>query len=95
LPGPLASGLERVTPNPAAGPVTIAFTLRQSSWVRVRVHDLMGREVARPLDEARPAGRAEITWRPAVGSSAIPAGVYFLRYEAEGMSTSRRLVLLR
>jgi hypothetical protein len=36
LPGPTVSGLERVTPNPALGPVTIAFTLRQPSWVRVR-----------------------------------------------------------
>jgi len=95
VPGPTVSGLEGVTPNPAVGPVTIAFTLRQPSWVRVRVHDLMGREVARPVDEARPAGRSEVTWRPAVGSSAIPAGVYFLRYEAEGSTTSRRLVLLR
>jgi hypothetical protein len=52
----------------------------------------MGREVARPIDEARPAGRAEIVWR---GGGTAPAGVYFLRYEAEGISTTRRLVLLR
>jgi len=61
----------------------------------VRIHDLMGREVARPIDEARPAGPSEVTWRPVAGGSATPAGVYFLRYEAEGMSASRRLVLLR
>src|SRR5262249_8441804 len=31
IPSPLVSGLERVTPNPAAGPVTIAFTLGHPS----------------------------------------------------------------
>jgi len=49
--------------RPDGGVATIQYTLPKSGHVRVRVFDVAGREVARPVDEWQPAG-SHITMFP-------------------------------
>jgi photosystem II stability/assembly factor-like uncharacterized protein len=78
-------------PNPAPGAATLAFDLAEATDVTVRVFDLAGREVARPITGERiPAGVTTRVWRP----DALAAGLYFIRAVAGEQETQRRLVLL-
>jgi len=39
----------RLRPNPASGLARIEYALPQPAWVRISVHDVQGRLVARPV----------------------------------------------
>jgi hypothetical protein len=83
----------RLSPNPAAGPVRIDYTLARAGHARISVFDLQGRLVARPLDEAHSAGRHSTLWH---GSSRpLEAGLYLVRFEGPGQSVTRTLVVLK
>ena len=56
--------------------------------------DLQGREVARLLDEMRPAGRHRVSWSPGAAESGR-SGVYFVRLAAARVTLTRRLALLQ
>ena len=67
------------SPNPARGPLLISFTLPQSGHVRLVVHDIAGREVARLVDGEVSAGSHQVHW-----SAAAPPGLYFARLWSPG-----------
>jgi len=91
-PGPPARLEFAVRPNPARGSATLAFDLDQAAEVTVRVFDLAGREVARPLAGERiPPGRTARLWQP----DRLPDGLYFLHAVVAGRDMVRRLVLLQ
>ena len=70
----------------------IAYTLPTGMSVRVRVLDVGGRVVAELADEIQAAGRHEVVWG---GSAAAPpAGVYFVRLEADGERVLRRAIII-
>jgi hypothetical protein len=82
-------------PNPGRTPA-IAFRLPGPAHVRLVVHDVAGRVVARLLDTRRPAGRHEVVWGGRSGSGdRVAAGVYYLHFEADGFEGRRRVVLTR
>jgi hypothetical protein len=89
---PVAFALPPTGPNPApAGPTRIAFAVPRESAVKLTVHDLQGRTVARLADGVVQAGLQERTWN----ASRVSAGVYFIRFEAPGFHAERRLVVVR
>ncbi len=88
---PLAFSLDAPRPNPARGETTLAFSLREPARVTLRVVDVLGREVARPLDaQLQDAASHTVVWRPEVGS-----GTYFVVLEVEGERATRPLVVVR
>ena len=82
-------------PNPTTGTTMLELTLGQPAYVRVAVYDVLGRLVATVFDGARVAGRHEITF----DGSALPAGVYVARVQAQADTRtailSRRLTVAR
>jgi hypothetical protein len=78
-------------PNPFNPATTIQFSLQRSSHVRVTVHDLLGEEVGRVVDEVKPPGTYTATW----DASGMASGVYFYRLEAGSFLATRKLVLLK
>ena len=89
---PLAFALSAPSPNPSpAGLNRITFAVPHETHLRLTVHDVRGRTVATLADGDVPAGRHARTW----DSSGVPAGVYFLRFEAPGFQAGRRLVVVR
>jgi len=89
---PLA--LAPVTPNPVAGPATIAFALPRATDVRLVVCDLQGRVVANLIDGVRPAGQNRVRWDVRTGND-LPSGLYFVSLTAEGRTLVRRVSLVR
>ncbi len=89
---PLAFALAAPSPNPSlAGRSRLVFDLPREAHVRLTVHDVRGRRMAELLNGAAPAGRHARHW----DSSAVAAGVYFVRLEAAGFEAVRRLVVVR
>jgi hypothetical protein len=80
-------------PNPARGPVRLAFTLAEAAHVRLVVLDLQGRAVTTLVDAPLPAGRHEARW-DAIAAAVAP-GTYFVRGEVGGRGVARTVVLLR
>jgi hypothetical protein len=90
---PLASGLGQNYPNPFAGSTTFAFSLdRPAASVGLRIYDLLGREVAAPLNGvALDAGPHTVEWTP----ERLGSGTYVYVLDVDGRREVRRLTLIR
>lgn len=82
-------------PNPFNPTTTIQFSIPSSVAgsvpVRLSVFDMLGREVAILVDEARPAGRHTVTFN----ASALGSGVYLYRLQSGSMTETRRMTLIK
>lgn len=94
---PMAYELAQNYPNPFNPTTTIRFGLPVASRVRLTVHDLLGREIARLVDGVQKEGFVTVTWTPQAAS-----GVYFFRMDASSVSNTterftqvRRMVLVK
>lgn len=81
-------------PNPAAGPVSVRYSLPGDGPAEVSIYDVQGRRVRTLVNEERPAGDHAATWdgRSDDGRSA-GAGIYIVRLRAG--SEERRMKLVR
>ena len=82
-------------PNPSRGSVTMALDVGSASRVSVEVYDAAGRRVRTLLAGAAGAPRVTLAWDGLdERGHRAGAGVYFVRAEAGGSSSIRRLVRL-
>lgn len=88
---PSAFALKPSYPNPFNPATTVAFSLPERAFVRVTVHDLRGREVARLVSQDLGAGEYRTTWNATSESS----GVYVIRMQAGGFASTQKVVLLK
>ena len=88
-----ASGLSLAAPgpNPVRGVTTLRFALREAGVARLSVVDALGREVARLVDGVT----GGVEQRIAFDASALPVGLYLVRLEAAGATTTRTFVRVR
>jgi hypothetical protein len=93
---PTASGLARIWPNPFVATTTIGYTLERAGPVRLELFDVTGRRVRTLFAGALRAGRWTHEWNGTdLAGRPLPAGVYFLRLETAGSTTTRRVTRLR
>jgi len=78
-------------PNPAAGAVTVPFTLARAGAVRLEAYDALGRRVAVLVAATLAAG----AHRAVLDGAQLPAGVYLLRLETAAATATLRLTLIR
>lgn len=89
--------LDPVAPNPwSTGAATIRFALPREADVSLRVVDVAGRVVTVLQEGRRGAGETLTSWdgRDAQGH-AVSAGVYFVRLDADGITRTRKLTIVR
>jgi hypothetical protein len=78
-----------VTPNPAHGQATIAYSVPKSTAFSVKLHDVSGRQVAL-LAQGRASQGVSSMEFPA---SNLPRGIYMLRLETADQKLTRKLIL--
>lgn len=79
-------------PNPAAGSMSLDYSIDEEGPVTVALYDVAGRLVTMLLDnEFRPAGPGRIN----LDTRGIASGVYFVRMEMAAKSVSRRITVVR
>lgn len=83
-------------PNPFNAATAIAFDLRDRSFVRIEVFDLLGRRVARLASDAYEPGRHVVVFDGTTdGHRPLSSGVYFYRLTAGQHTETRKMLLLK
>ena len=92
--------LDQNYPNPFNPTTTIRYTLTSSEErvrVRLKVYDILGREVATLVNDEEPPGRHQVSW----DASNLAGGVYFYRLsvvpsaQSGGFAQERKMLLIR
>ncbi len=78
-------------PNPFTAQTHIPFKLDKKSNVHLVIYNSLGQKIAEPVSGTLNAGNHKVTFD---GSSLQP-GIYFYRLEVDGMSTTKRMVILK
>jgi hypothetical protein len=78
-------------PNPFNPSTVIPFALPESMPVKLQVYDVTGRLLQVLLNEIKPAGKHEITFK----AGDLPSGVYFVILEAGGKVFTKKISLLK
>lgn len=86
----------QVFPNPSAGGARIHYILQRGAHVSVAVYDILGRNVALLMNEEKTAGLHTVVWDSRDNSGRkVPSGPYFLRFEAEEYTATRKVSVMR
>ena len=88
---PTAYSLSQNYPNPFNPSTNVEFELAASSYVSLKVFDVLGREVVTLVEGDRSAGSHTVT----LNASDLSSGIYFYRLEAADFTETKRLVLLK
>jgi subtilisin family serine protease len=83
--------ITRVAPNPSKDVVNVEFTVPRAAQVRVVVLDVQGREVATLANGMQVPGRHQALWSGEVRGAKATSGVYFVRMQAPGVTSTRRV----
>ncbi|NWG27035.1 MAG: T9SS type A sorting domain-containing protein [Ignavibacteriaceae bacterium] len=96
----IADGFELMQnyPNPFNPGTTLSFVIGHSSFVSLKVYDILGNEVATLVNEEKPVGRYEVEFNSHSGLSGIrelPSGVYFYRLQSGGYIETKKMLLIK
>jgi len=78
-------------PNPFNPITIIEYTISNDRMVALSIYDIMGKEVARLVNEYKPAGHYEIKFN----ASNLPSGIYFYTLTAGNKTITNKFVLLK
>ncbi|HEY3250525.1 MAG TPA: T9SS type A sorting domain-containing protein, partial [Ignavibacteria bacterium] len=78
-------------PNPFNPATNISFALPKSSFVKLVVYDILGREIAVLVNEQLKPGTYEIQW----DSKNFSSGVYIYKLAAGEFVNTKKMVLTR
>ena len=78
-------------PNPFNPSTAISYELSANSHVRLKVFDLLGREIAELVNTQQAAGPHEVTF----DASTLSSGMYLYRIEANGTVQTKRFTLIK
>lgn len=81
----------KIYPNPAINDVNVQFEITDQSEVRIRMYDLMGKEVASDFTGTLPAGIHQTT----LGLQGLRNGTYFVVIEDNQTRTTSKLQIAR
>ncbi|MDP2984506.1 MAG: BsuPI-related putative proteinase inhibitor [Candidatus Latescibacter sp.] len=88
---PLVFKLEQNVPNPFNPSTTIQFQLPAAGHVQLSVYNMVGQEVVRLVDGALPAGVHRVVFN----GSRFGSGIYFYRVTGNGISATRKMLLIK
>lgn len=78
-------------PNPFNPTTIIKFGIRSSSFVSLKVYNLIGAEIEKLVGRDLSSGTYQVKWYAAN----YPAGVYFYRIESGGFSEVKKMILVK
>jgi hypothetical protein len=78
-------------PNPFNPSTNIRYEVPRESHVTLRIHNVLGQEVAALVNELRQPGRYQVQWNAENFSS----GVYFYRLQAGDFVQTKKLMVVK
>ncbi len=103
---PVEFGLSQNYPNPFNPTTTINYSIPKTSFVTIKVYDIIGNEVATLVNGEKQAGRYSVRLSSrtlsgrqlasgAFANAGYASGVYFYRMQAADFSNTKKLVLIK
>jgi hypothetical protein len=86
--------LEQNKPNPFNPTTTISYELFEESRVKLKVFDLIGKEITTLVDETQPAGTYRVDF-DASRYSNLTSGIYFYKLETQMYSEVKKMILTK
>jgi len=78
-------------PNPFNPTTKIKFDISKVQNVKVAIYDITGKEITKLAEQKMSPGTYEFAW----DAKNSPSGIYFLRFETEETSVTKRMTLLK
>ncbi len=78
-------------PNPFNPATNIKFDIPKSSFVKLIICDMLGREAAILVNEQLNAGTYQVDW----DASAFTSGIYFYKLQTESFTETKRMALVK
>ncbi|MCF7859525.1 MAG: T9SS type A sorting domain-containing protein [Candidatus Cloacimonetes bacterium] len=78
-------------PNPFNPTTTINYSIPQESFVKLKIYDILGREVETIVNEKQNRGNYQVRF----DASKLSSGVYFYRIEANNFSEVKKMLLVK
>jgi hypothetical protein len=78
-------------PNPFNPSTTIKYSVPEQSFVKIKVFNLLGQEIAELVNKELQTGNYEVTFN----ASSLPSGVYFYRLEADNFVQTNKMILIK
>jgi hypothetical protein len=82
-------------PNPFNPTTKIKFVIPKSSFVNLKVFDVLGREVATLVNEEKSQGEYEVEFSAKGGASQLSSGIYFYKLQTENFSSTKKMIYLK
>ncbi len=83
--------LDQNFPNPFNPSTKISFSIPKAGFVSMKIYDIAGKEVAVVANEFMNAGKYTADFN----ASSLTSGTYFYRLEANGLSETRKMILVK
>lgn len=78
-------------PNPFNPATIISFEIPKAGHVLLKVYDVLGKEVARLLDEQKAPGAYQVPFN----GKALPSGIYFYSIECSNFKSVKKMLLVK
>ena len=78
-------------PNPFNPTTNIIFQIKETGFVSLKVHDILGKEVANLINEEKEAGTYEIFF----DGAKLPSGIYFYSISAGVFHQTKKMLLIK
>ncbi len=82
-------------PNPFNPNTKIKFVIPKSSFVNLKVYDVLGREVATLVNEEKHPGSYEVEFNPVSGIRNLASGIYFYKLQVGSYSSTKKMIYLK
>jgi hypothetical protein len=87
----ISFNLSQNYPNPFNPSTTINYTIPKAGFVQLRVHDVLGREIAVLVNKNQQKGKYEVTFN----ASSFTSGIYFYKLQSGSFTETKKLILLQ
>jgi hypothetical protein len=88
---PVKYTLKQNYPNPFNPVTRISFDIARTGFATLKVYDILGKEVALLVNETKQAG----TYTLDFNASNLPSGVYFYKFDINGFTDVKKLILIK
>ncbi|MCC6864784.1 MAG: T9SS type A sorting domain-containing protein [Ignavibacteria bacterium] len=88
---PLNYNIQQNYPNPFNPVTSIRFDIPKSSFVKISVYDILGREIENLVNGTLTAGEYKVNWN----ASGFASGIYFYSISANGYSKTMKMILTK
>jgi len=88
---PSKFSLQQNYPNPFNPETTIAFSIKKSGKVTLKIYNTLGEQIVTLIDQFLPVGEHRIIWQP----TELPSGAYYYNLSTGSITETKKMMLVR